>query len=143
MRDLQAPLKAKPIAEKATELDPTSADAAFTLALICYRLDKVKEGDKAIEAARKNGKYDALCALQQAIARYHSARRAPYARDRNQFLKEAEFFLEYFLKHGDAKDMYYRKNKEETYTYLELVRTLRASINRRDFQSQSAAGSPR
>lgn len=142
MRDLQSPIDAKPVAEKAMELDPKNADAAFTLALICYRLDKIKDGDKAIEVARQNGKYDALCALQKAIARYHSARRTPYAKDTNQFLKEAEFFLEYFLKHGDPMDMYYRKNKEETYKYLELVRTLRAGINRRDFQSQSAAGLP-
>jgi hypothetical protein len=142
MRDLQSPLLAKPVAEKAMELDPKSADAAFTLALICFRLDNVKAGDKAIEIARKNGKYDALCALQQAIARYHSGRRAPYARDTNKFLKEAEFFLEYFLKHGDTKDMYYRKNKEETYKYLRLVQGLRASINRRDFQAQNAASFP-
>lgn len=140
MRDLQLPLDAKPIAEEALELDPKSADAAFTLALICYRLDKIKDGDKAIEVARKNGKYDALCALQQAIARYHSARRAPYAKDTIQFLKDAELFLEYFLKNGDPLDMYFKKNKEETYRYLGLVRALRASINRRDFQSQSAAG---
>ncbi len=142
MRDFQLPLEAKSVAERATELDPKSADAAFTLALICYRIDDVKAGDKAIEVARENGKYDALCALQQAIARYHAARRAPYAKETNQFLKEAEQFLEYFLKHGDKNDMYYRKNKEETHKYLELVKGLRASINRRDFQSQSAAAFP-
>ncbi|WP_155628436.1 AAA family ATPase [Burkholderia territorii] len=140
MRECQAPLEARPVAEKATELDPKSADAAFTLGLICYRLDDIKEGDKAIEVARDNGKHDALCALRKAIARYHSARRAPYARETNRFLKEAEFFLEFYLKHADTKDMYYRKNKEEAYRYLELVRSLRASINRRDFLSQDAAG---
>ncbi|MDN8035512.1 tetratricopeptide repeat protein [Burkholderia vietnamiensis] len=141
LRDMQLPLDAKPVAEKAVELDSKNGDASFTLALILYRLNDIKEGDKAIDNALINGKHKALCALRQAIARYHYARRTPYAKDTSRYLNEAEFLLESFLKHSDTRDMYYRKNQEEAFKYIRLVQALRASISRRDFTSEGAAGS--
>lgn len=142
LREMQLPLDAKPVAEKAVDLDSKNGDAAFTLALILYRLNDIKEGDKAIQNAIKNGKQKALCGLRQAMARYHYARRTPYARDTGRFLNEAEFLLESFLKHCDIKDSYYKKNQEEAFKYIRLVQSLRASISRRDFTSEGAAGSP-
>ncbi|MFD2270574.1 tetratricopeptide repeat protein [Undibacterium arcticum] len=47
------PLDAKPIAEKAVELDPKNSDASLTLALIHYELNDLNAGDKAINVAKK------------------------------------------------------------------------------------------
>jgi len=140
LRSMQQPLEAKPLAEKAVELDPRNGDAWLTLALIRYRLDDLKRGDEAIERAQSNGKPDSLCHLRRAIARYYGVRRTPYAKDSTHLLKEAEFLLELSIKVADPAYIYYTKNCAEARKYLTMVQGLRAQINRRDISAAMAAG---
>jgi AAA+ ATPase superfamily predicted ATPase len=140
LRNMQFPLAAKPLAEKAVLLDPRNADAWLTLGLIKYRLDDLKGGDEAIGSARANGKPESLCCLRRAIARYYHTRRFPYKKDTIQLLKEAEFLLELSLKSADSTYVYYRKNCTEARKYLTLTQSLRAQINRRDISAALAAG---
>lgn len=129
---------ARPHAQRATELDPRSADAWLTLGLIKYKLGELSPGDTAIDKAMEYGKAESLCMLRKAIARYHAARREPYSRRSPRLLKEAEQFVERSMKTASDKDFYYRKNRQEAEKYSMLIRSLVAMIHRREVLAENA-----
>lgn len=131
---------ALPFAEEAAKLDPKSGDAQITLGLIQYRLGNIEAGDAAMNQAIKNGKPQMLCNLRMGIARYHQAKKAPYARDAIGLLKEAEVLLVKAERVGSEDDYYFFKNLEDIRRYLPLVARLRTGINRREVSSKEAPG---
>ncbi|MBB5471081.1 tetratricopeptide (TPR) repeat protein [Paraburkholderia sp. CI2] len=139
LRTLNRPEAAHEHAIKATELDPQSGDAWLTLGLIDYKLDRLSDGDKAIDKAFDNGKDESLCLLRKSIARYHHARREPYRKDSLRLLKEGEAMINRSVRVADPKAFYFRKNAQTSDKYLNLIQSLISQINRRTIRSEDAA----
>jgi len=143
LRNLGKPDLALPHARASTETDARNADGWLTLGLVKYQIKDLSGGDIAIDKAKDCGKPESLCLLRKAIARYHVARQAPYARRSLDILKEAQAYLEAMLRFPSSKDFYGRKNRNEADKYVALVRSLILKINRREVLTESAPSSPK
>ena len=62
------------------------------------------------------------------IARYHLAKKSPYAKDALAGLREAEISIQQATKVEGQKGYYHNKDMEEASKYLELISTLRHKI---------------
>lgn len=132
LRNLGRAPDALQYAQRATELDPNSADGWLTLGLVKYKLNDLPGGDDAIDRAKSFGKTDQLCMLRKAIARFHSAKLEPYGRRAIPLLKEAEMYVDKAIRAPDSKDFYFLKNRQEADKYKTMIRTLISRINRRE-----------
>lgn len=138
LRNLGKPEAAAEYAQRATELDPHSADAWLTLGLINYKLNDLAKGDSAMDKAMEYGKAESLCLLRKAIARYHSARQEPYSRRSPGLLKEAEMLVKRSVASASPDDFYHRKNRHEAEKYSGLIRSLILMIGRREIAAANA-----
>lgn len=135
---LQLPEEAKPLAEKAVELDPLSADASLTLALVYYRLNDIESGDVEISSANKKGKPASLCSLRSGIARFYKAKNIVDPVVARNTLDEAERMIRYSMNSGDPESRYFDKNRKEAQKFLVLIDGLRYRINQRDNVAKGA-----
>jgi tetratricopeptide (TPR) repeat protein/archaellum biogenesis ATPase FlaH len=113
---------AKAMSEKAFKLDPNNCDAIVGLALACYRLQDIKEGDKYIDEAEKKGRSQAFCLLRKAIARYHKARNIGDIDSQIDCLEEVLLILEQAAKLNLGNSGYDAKNSKEIQRYQDLAR---------------------
>jgi tetratricopeptide (TPR) repeat protein len=126
------PEAALPVVEKAIELDPRSADAWLTLALILYKVDRLKDGDFAIRKAHEFGKTESLCTLRMAIARYHAARERPEEKGAIILLREAETLLDNSSKTANQNDIYHAKNMADVERHVVLIRQLIPKVSQHE-----------
>lgn len=128
---LQRPDLALPQAERASSLDPDSADASLTLALCWYRLNELEKGDAAIKAAQKKGKAVALCQLRMGIARYYAARAAGSTVRGQELLQDGKRYIQEALRAHDPQSPYLAKNRREAYRYERSLLALEHQFNQR------------
>ena len=114
---------AKKMSEKAVELDDNNCDAIVGLALSCYRLGDIEEGDKYIDYAEEKGRSSSFCLLRKAIARYHNARELSHIDDKIKCLEETFVILELAEKRNRGNGGYDAKNSRDIKRYKELTRT--------------------
>lgn len=113
---------AKKMSEKAFELDPNNCDAIVGLALACYRLQDIEEGDKYIDKAGKKGRSQSFCLLRKAIFRYHKARDIEDIDSQIDWLEEASRILEQAAKRNLGNGGYDAKNSKDIQRYQDLTR---------------------
>ena len=112
---------AKKMSEKAVELDPNNCDAIVGLALACYRLQDIKEGDKYIDKAGNIGRSESFCLLRKAIARYHKARDITDIDSQIACLEEVSRILANAAKRNHVNGGYDAKNNKEIQRYQGLT----------------------
>lgn len=112
---------AKKMSEKAVELDPNNCDAIVGLALACYRLEEIDEGDKYIDQAEKKGRSQSFCLLRKAIARYHKARDITDINSQIDCLEEASRILDLAARRNQGDGGYDAKNSKDIQRYRDLT----------------------
>jgi tetratricopeptide (TPR) repeat protein len=113
---------AKKMSVKAFELDPNNCDAIVGLALACYRLQDISEGDKYIDEAEKKGRSQSFCLLRKAIARYHKARDVEDIDSQIDCLEDTSQILELAAKRNLGNGGYDAKNSKDIQRYQDLTR---------------------
>jgi hypothetical protein len=99
------------MADIACRLDPNSAEAHFTRALIYYRQFDIASADQAVDVARKLGKPETICLLQKAKARMLSLGKFNGQLDvRSSLLHQTEALLDRARRSLVEGDPYYSKN---------------------------------
>ncbi len=126
-------------AEEALRLDPRSADAWLTSALIFYQENAISEGDEAIDNAKRCGKPESLCALRKAIARFHYVKINPEKERAIAILDEAEVLVERSLQVASPGEDFYMRNRTEAERYRVRIQCKRREILR--FYSAHQIGS--
>ncbi|WP_417225973.1 tetratricopeptide repeat protein [Amphritea sp.] len=113
---------AKRMSEKAFELDPSNCDAIVGLALACYRLKDINEGDKYIDEAERKGRSQSFCLLRKAIARYHKARDIEVIDSQIACLEDASRILDLAVRRNLGNHGYDAKNSKDIQRYQDLTR---------------------
>lgn len=124
------PDNAKGYAEKATHLDPSYADAFFTLGTILHWQDHIEEGDGRIDEAEARGYPREACLYQKARARIEKARRTNDLAGATALLDEAEEHILSAIRNA-KEEKYYKKTVSDCKEQLALIRWLRESRGRR------------
>jgi len=114
-------LYAKKMSIKAVELDTNNCDANVGLALACYRLNQLDEGDQYIDRAKKLGRTASFCLLRKAIARYHYAKSFSVPETKIEYLTLALALLEQAEKYNRGTGGYDAKNNQDIQKYKELT----------------------
>lgn len=114
---------AKMMSEKAVKLDENNCDAIVGLALACYRLKEIDEGDKYIEKAERKGRPSSFCLLRKAIARYHKVKDVANVDSQIICLEEASSFLELAEKRSRGSSGYNAKNNKDILRYQGLTKS--------------------
>jgi tetratricopeptide (TPR) repeat protein/archaellum biogenesis ATPase FlaH len=131
---------AKKMSEKAFELDPSNCDAIVGLALACYRLQDISEGDKYIDEAERKGRSQSFCLLRKAIARYHKARDVEDIDTQIDCLKETFLILELAGKRNFGNGGYDAKNSKDIQRYQDLTRRKLTIARARRTKNSSFSG---
>lgn len=108
------------MAKKAIELDANCCDSLVTLALIYYRKNDIKTGDKYIEEARDKGRSKAFSLLRKAIARYHKSLSETDLDSAVELLVKSQVMLSEAEKQRSSNDPYHKKNRQLIFKYQSL-----------------------
>lgn len=133
---------AKKMSEKAFELDPNNCDAIVGLALACYRLQDISEGDKYIDEAEKKGRSQSFCLLRKAIARYHKARNFLDIDSQIGCLEETSQILDLAAKRNHGSGGYDAKNSKDIQRYQDLTRQKLTIARAKRTKNNSFSGIP-
>lgn len=111
--------KALKLSLKAVSLDNYNIDAKVGLALVYYRLGRIKDGDKQIDLVNKKGRTPSFCSLRKGIARFYYANQLPFSQRVDIYNEAINYFKIAENANNPKNDNYDAKIREDINKYRE------------------------